>query len=90
MSTCFNKAAVIHFSRLFNFVNWFYARGMLIEQRTAEYRMSNRRISKGGFALLRPLIKIDRIPYFDIRHLSAPEDLITSMRLRLAGGDADA
>jgi len=37
MSTCFNKAAVIRFSRLFNFVNWFYARGMLIEQRTAEF-----------------------------------------------------
>jgi len=39
------------------------------KQRTAEYRMSNRRMSKDGFAtLFLFLAKIDRIPYFDIRH----------------------
>ncbi len=42
----------------------------LIEQRTAEYRMSNRRMSKGGFALLSPFNKMDRyIPStFDIHY----------------------
>ncbi|CAB1080583.1 hypothetical protein D1AOALGA4SA_8263 [Olavius algarvensis Delta 1 endosymbiont] len=37
-------------------------------KRTAEYRISNRRMSKGGIALLSLLNKIDRIHYFDIRH----------------------
>jgi len=40
----------------------------IVKKRTAEYRISNRRISKGGFALLSPLNKIDRIRYFDIRY----------------------
>jgi hypothetical protein len=40
---------------------------MRIEQRTAEYRISNRRISKDGIASL-SLFKIGRIQYFDIRH----------------------
>jgi len=39
-----------------------------IEKRTAEYRMSNRRISKDGIATLCLFYKIDRIPYFDIRY----------------------
>ena len=50
-----------------------------IEHRTAEYRMSNRRMSKCGFALglrsqfgevglLSPFYKIDRIHSFDIRY----------------------
>ena len=47
------------------------------EKRTAEYRISNCRISKGGLALLSHLYKKDhsaqklttgRIPYFDIRY----------------------
>jgi len=36
--------------------------------RTAEYRISNRRISKGGFASPSHFCKIDRIHSFDIRH----------------------
>ena len=34
----------------------------------AEYRITNRRMSKGGIAPLSHLYKIDRIPYFVIRH----------------------
>jgi hypothetical protein len=43
------------------------AAGGWVEQRTAEYRISNRRMPKGGIALL-SLFKIDRIHYFDIRN----------------------
>ncbi len=39
-----------------------------VEQRTAEYRISNRRISKVGIATLYLFYKIDRIHYFDIRY----------------------
>jgi hypothetical protein len=38
------------------------------KQRTAECRMSNRRMSKEGFALLSSFYKKDRIHSFDIRH----------------------
>jgi len=46
------------------------AAGDRAEQRTAEYRISNRRIMKDGIAALClfSLIKIDRIPSFDIRY----------------------
>jgi hypothetical protein len=39
------------------------AAGDWAEQRTAEYRISNRRITKGGIALLSLFYKIDRIHY---------------------------
>ena len=51
---------------------------MWLEQRTAEYRISDRRMSKDGFASLSLFYKIDRMPafyirysLFDIRYLSA-------------------
>ena len=37
-------------------------------KRTAEYRISNRRMSKGGIALLSLFNKIDRIHYIDIHY----------------------
>ena len=40
----------------------------LQSKRTAEYRISNRRMSKGGIALLSLFNKIDRIHYFDIHY----------------------
>jgi len=38
------------------------------KKKTAEYRISNRKISKEGFALLSHFIKKDRIPSFDLRY----------------------
>ncbi|CAB1059968.1 hypothetical protein D1BOALGB6SA_4733 [Olavius sp. associated proteobacterium Delta 1] len=47
-----------------------YRRFRVAEKRTAEYRITNSRISKVGIAALylNKFIKIDRIPYIDIRH----------------------
>jgi hypothetical protein len=56
------------------------------KKRTAEPQNIEYRMSKGGIASLSHFYKIDRIHYFDIRHLSAGGGFIIRYLQSASGG----